>query len=176
MELMKMPPIVVCPPPHKDIIGTIYRHRQAYMEKEWQRRPGFFHCSRIWLQPNPPPANIAIMLISQFCLWLFRSRACSDDSKKKWSSFRIGVPCCRLLRSWKSYEISPVLTRPPPLLQQQWGYLQVVTCLVVSSHFHAVQVSRARIFKLLRSPRIDSKEPIPPGCVAWRAGTTNYFY
>jgi hypothetical protein len=30
----------------------------------------------------------------------------------------------------------------------------------------------ARIFKLLRSPRIDSKEPIPPGCVAWRAGTT----
>ncbi len=27
-------------------------------------------------------------------------------------------------------------------------------------------LSRARIFKLLRSPRIDSKEPIPPGCVA----------
>jgi hypothetical protein len=26
---------------------------------------------------------------------------------------------------------------------------------------------RARIFKLLSSPRIDSKEPIPPGCVAW---------
>ncbi len=24
----------------------------------------------------------------------------------------------------------------------------------------------AGIFKLLRSPRIDSKEPIPPGCVA----------
>jgi hypothetical protein len=34
---------------------------------------------------------------------------------------------------------------------------------------------RARIFKLLRSPRIDSKEPIPPGCVAWRAGTTTLF-
>ncbi len=30
-------------------------------------------------------------------------------------------------------------------------------------------------FKLLRSPRIDSKEPIPPGCVAWRAGTTTLF-
>jgi hypothetical protein len=28
------------------------------------------------------------------------------------------------------------------------------------------------IFKLLRSPRIDSKEPIPHDCVAWRAGTT----
>ena len=26
--------------------------------------------------------------------------------------------------------------------------------------------SRARIFKILRCPRIDSKEPIPPGCVA----------
>jgi hypothetical protein len=35
---------------------------------------------------------------------------------------------------------------------------------------------RARIFKLLRSPRIDSKEPIPPGCVAWRASTTTLFY
>jgi hypothetical protein len=32
--------------------------------------------------------------------------------------------------------------------------------------------SRLRIFKLLR---IDSKEPIPPGCVAWRAGTTTLF-
>jgi hypothetical protein len=34
---------------------------------------------------------------------------------------------------------------------------------------------RARIFKLLRSPRIDSKEPILPGCVAWLAGTTTQF-
>ncbi len=33
----------------------------------------------------------------------------------------------------------------------------------------------ARIFKLLWSPSIDSKEPIPPGYVAWRAGTTNLF-
>jgi hypothetical protein len=32
--------------------------------------------------------------------------------------------------------------------------------------------NRARIFKLLRSPRIDSKEPIPPVCVA-RAGIFN---
>ena len=29
----------------------------------------------------------------------------------------------------------------------------------------------ARIFKLLRSPRIDPKKPISPGCVAWQAGT-----
>jgi hypothetical protein len=33
----------------------------------------------------------------------------------------------------------------------------------------------AEFFKLLRSPRIDSKEPIPPGFVAWRAGTTDLF-
>ncbi len=31
---------------------------------------------------------------------------------------------------------------------------------------------RARICKRLRSPGIDSKESIPPGFVAWRAGTT----
>ncbi len=35
--------------------------------------------------------------------------------------------------------------------------------------------NRARIFKLLRSPRIDSKEPVPPGCEDWRAGTTTLF-
>jgi hypothetical protein len=35
--------------------------------------------------------------------------------------------------------------------------------------------TRARIFKPLRSPRIDSMEPIPPGCVAWRAGTKALF-
>ncbi len=34
---------------------------------------------------------------------------------------------------------------------------------------------RARIFKLLRNQRIDSKEPIPLGCVAWRAGRTILF-
>jgi hypothetical protein len=32
--------------------------------------------------------------------------------------------------------------------------------------------SRARIYKFLRSPRVDSKEPIPSAYVAWRAGTT----
>ncbi len=37
------------------------------------------------------------------------------------------------------------------------------------------ETSRARIFKLLTSRRIDSKEPIPPGCVAWRGGTTTPF-
>ncbi len=32
---------------------------------------------------------------------------------------------------------------------------------------------RARIFKPLRSPRIDPKKLIPPPFVAWRAGTSN---
>ncbi len=36
--------------------------------------------------------------------------------------------------------------------------------------------SSARIFKLLWSPGIDSKEWIPPAYVAWRAGTITYFY
>jgi len=35
--------------------------------------------------------------------------------------------------------------------------------------------SRARIFKLLRSPKIDSEEPIPPGCLAWRASKKTVF-
>ncbi len=34
---------------------------------------------------------------------------------------------------------------------------------------------RAQMFKLFRSPRIDSKESIPPAHVAWRAGTTTFF-
>jgi hypothetical protein len=36
--------------------------------------------------------------------------------------------------------------------------------------------SRARIVKLLRSPRIDSNEPIPSGCVAWRLIRQTYSY
>ncbi len=36
-------------------------------------------------------------------------------------------------------------------------------------------ITRARIFIFLRSPRIDSKDSIPPGCEAWRAGTTTLF-
>ncbi len=35
--------------------------------------------------------------------------------------------------------------------------------------------SRGGIFKLLRSPVIDSKESIPPVYVGWRAGTTFLF-
>jgi hypothetical protein len=30
-------------------------------------------------------------------------------------------------------------------------------------------------FQTFEEPRIDSKEPIPSGCVAWRVGTTTLF-
>ncbi len=36
-------------------------------------------------------------------------------------------------------------------------------------------MARPRILKLLRSPRIDFMEQIPPDCVAWRASTTTLF-
>jgi hypothetical protein len=39
----------------------------------------------------------------------------------------------------------------------------------------SVSVTRARILKLLRRPRLDSKESIPVAYVAWRAGTTTLF-
>jgi hypothetical protein len=35
--------------------------------------------------------------------------------------------------------------------------------------------ARARIFKLIRGPRIDSKESITLAYVAWQAGTTTLF-
>ncbi len=43
-------------------------------------------------------------------------------------------------------------------------------------HMHVLKVLfRYGIFKLLRSPGIDSKESIPPAYVAWRVGTTTLF-
>ncbi len=42
-------------------------------------------------------------------------------------------------------------------------------------HRHAELQTWDGIFKLLRSPGIDSKESIPPASVAWQAGTTTLF-
>ncbi len=39
----------------------------------------------------------------------------------------------------------------------------------------SMQKPGVRIFKLLRDPGIDSKEPIPPAYVAWRANTITIF-
>ncbi len=35
-----------------------------------------------------------------------------------------------------------------------------------------IQSPNVQTFK---EPKIDSKEPIPPGCVAWRSGTTTLY-
>jgi hypothetical protein len=37
----------------------------------------------------------------------------------------------------------------------------------------SLKIKKTDDFKTFKEPRIDTKEPIPPGCVAWRAGTTN---
>jgi hypothetical protein len=42
----------------------------------------------------------------------------------------------------------------------------------VELKFSKGNISRARIFKRLRSPGIDSKESIPPAYLAWRANTS----
>jgi hypothetical protein len=42
-------------------------------------------------------------------------------------------------------------------------------------YFGLLVETRARIFKLLKSPGIDSKEPIPSAYEAWRAGTITPF-
>jgi hypothetical protein len=49
---------------------------------------------------------------------------------------------------------------------------QLITRLI--SFTKTVQI-RARIFKRLLSPGIDTKELIPPAYVAWRAGTITLF-
>jgi hypothetical protein len=43
------------------------------------------------------------------------------------------------------------------------------------NHGRDIGENRDGIFKLLRSPGIDSKESIPPAYVAWRASTTTLF-
>jgi hypothetical protein len=51
----------------------------------------------------------------------------------------------------------------------------VVLLFEAFPRYHRIIPSRARIFKLLRAPGIDSKESIPPIYVAWRAGTITLF-
>jgi hypothetical protein len=66
----------------------------------------------------------------------------------------------------------------------QIGFISLKNARPKFSHFDNYKVfhspyvgstSRARIFKLFRSPGIDSKEAIPPGSVAWRAGKIALF-
>ncbi len=67
---------------------------------------------------------------------------------------------------------------PPSVASYLFGWipgLDLKKCDLDYIVYTVVLETRARIFKLLRSPRIDSNEPIPPGCVAWRPGTTTLF-
>ncbi len=76
---------------------------------------------------------------------------------------------------------SAELTQGPSIVSSLLWALTYVHCSTLWASWQSSSSSlwsvhnRARIFKLIRSPRIDSKKPIPPGCVAWRAGTTTLF-
>jgi hypothetical protein len=53
------------------------------------------------------------------------------------------------------------------MLIVQWHFTQLLhTFMLLHPDTPPTNVNKGRIFKLLRSPRIDSEEPIPPGCVA----------
>ncbi len=56
-------------------------------------------------------------------------------------------------------------------------FISTIECLGMRTELYTVKCNATEpgFFKLSRSPRIDSKEPIPPGCVAWRASTTTLF-
>ncbi len=74
---------------------------------------------------------------------------------------------------------SACLSVEAPIMEKYWqGYWVLSENLYIPVHtvysgkingvWCTLYLYRARIFKLLRSPRIDSKEPILSGCVAWR--------
>ncbi len=86
--------------------------------------------------------------VSQVQLALQLSRNLGRNWDKRLKSF----PPCYSVTS-----INEFYTPSPPPFEKKWFE------------------TRARMFKLLRSCRIDYKKPIPPGCVAWRAGTTTLF-
>jgi hypothetical protein len=68
-------------------------------------------------------------------------------------------------------------TQAPPLGAIFIAASQLVTLRVHSSGIPSLKLSSilSPNFKLLRNPRIGSKESIPPACLAWRAGTTTPF-
>jgi hypothetical protein len=68
-------------------------------------------------------------------------------------------------KNWSSKNVQPVM-----------GKMKFYHGKKIFAHWRHFLGSWARIFKLLRSPRINSKEPIPPAYVTWRAGTTTESY
>ncbi len=94
------------------------------------------------------------------------------------SAFRILSLSCTQFRT---YQHKKYLTfwDLPPLMHWGVGCCQMVDIFLLSFVVREVElkfskgnISRARIFKRLRSPGIDSKESIPPAYLAWRANTS----
>jgi hypothetical protein len=88
---------------------------------------------------------------------------------KGWSTKVIRIWLCLCIRRWK--------------LESGGGswlgivsvYVRVEVVFKPSFVWEIIKKTRARIFNLLRSPRMDSKESVPPAYVALRAGTSTLF-
>ncbi len=68
----------------------------------------------------------------------------------------------------------------PSIARLKLNYVSLPTPLIFRYYLPLMEdseemVNRARIFKLLRISRFDSKESILPVSVAWRAGTITLF-
>jgi hypothetical protein len=95
---------------------------------------------------------------------------------------RFRIHCCVaapfLLMCWRTvgrYSVDFVRSRGNQKGEEEevsepsgWWDWWVLTSEFLPHQFHLLVSPRDRIFKLLRSPGISSKEPIPPGCAAWR--------
>ncbi len=98
------------------------------------------------------------------------------QSKSQWAREQL-----ELRYIWK-YEVQNLATLTiwwinQSLWEPSWADRICSACLsgLVSASINGGSLHRDGIFKLLRSPGIDSKESIPTVYVAWRAGTTTLF-
>ncbi len=147
------------------------------------RRPTLF-CCRLFLDSSPlyfeawngrlhwkKKDSVTSKWWTQQLYELRGVEAKKDDRKKEWTSFYIFplLPFqCQTSRTKESSKLKLKFYRTGPR-QNPTFY----------SRTHTVSRSwpwtRARIFKRLWSPGIDSKASIPPAYVAWRAGTITLF-
>jgi hypothetical protein len=75
----------------------------------------------------------------------------------------------------KVHQLVFVLVLKTFFFKVQVSPVQLNLILIILFNMAPLRLTGARIFKLLRSPRMDSKELIPPAYVAWRAGTKALF-
>jgi hypothetical protein len=157
-----------------------------------ERVLGFFSCRPNWDPPTPH-----LQASPLFWFW-WGTQSLAREGVRARSQFRRGY--CTL---WYSRYICTLWCKPTPAMKVALSTLSLTGWAAAESlaeralHSYSPlsagpadrslmsrwpgpssdrrQSSWARIFILLWSPRIDSKGPIPPGCVAWRAGTTTLF-